>query len=81
MGLLPHFESFILFPNIDSFYGSGQDRQYTDFLKTRMPSGPFNPRSYFFNVPAPPESIIRDPLHEVMRMRVSIFVLPAVLSF
>ena len=50
---------------------SGQDRQYNDFLKPRKPVGSFNPREYFFDTSAPAASIIRDPLYEVIQMRVS----------
>ncbi|KAI0316674.1 hypothetical protein OF83DRAFT_1172648 [Amylostereum chailletii] len=47
----------------------GQLRLYNDFLKPRRPSGPFNPREYFFDQASPSASIIRDPLYEVMQLR------------
>lgn len=49
---------------------SGQLRQYNDLLKTMRPSGPYNPRDYFFNATASTTSIIRDPLYEFLEMRV-----------
>ncbi|KDQ60855.1 hypothetical protein JAAARDRAFT_31853 [Jaapia argillacea MUCL 33604] len=47
----------------------GQDRLYREFLKPRRPLGHFNPRDYSFDVNAPPISLIRDPMHEVMQMK------------
>ena len=37
------------------------------------PTGPFNPRDYFFNATASTTSIIQDPLYEFLQMRVCLF--------
>lgn len=47
---------------------------YTEFLKKRRPNVKYNSREYWFENDESPsmDSIIRDPLHEYLAMRVSI---------
>ena len=48
----------------------GQIRLFREFLQPRRPAGHFNPKEYFDDLNAPSLSIIRDPLHETVRMMV-----------
>ena len=50
--------------------GRGQIRLFREFLQPRRPAGHFNPKEYFNDLNAPSLSIIRDPLHEAVRMMV-----------
>ncbi|THH32115.1 hypothetical protein EUX98_g2062 [Antrodiella citrinella] len=47
----------------------GQLRLYNEFLKVRRPNISHNPREYWFGVETPTQSIIRDPLYDVLYMR------------
>ncbi|TCD69730.1 hypothetical protein EIP91_006497 [Steccherinum ochraceum] len=47
----------------------GQLRLYNEFLKNRRPNIPHNPREYWFGSETPTNSIIRDPLYDVLYMR------------
>jgi anaphase-promoting complex subunit 5 len=49
---------------------SGQSRLFREFLKPRRPIGSFSPKEYFFDANAAQLSIIRDPMYEVIQMRV-----------
>jgi hypothetical protein len=48
----------------------GQIRLFREFLQPRRPAGHFNPKEYFNDLNAPSLSVIRDPLHETVRMMV-----------
>lgn len=56
----------------DTCSSSGQERQFADFLRQKRPHGQYMDREYWFRPGDPLGSMIRDPLYEVMQMRVSI---------
>ncbi|KAH8099478.1 hypothetical protein BXZ70DRAFT_227681 [Cristinia sonorae] len=47
----------------------GQLRLYNEYLKPRRPNIPHHPREYWFGSDTPLNSIIRDPLYEVLYLR------------
>lgn len=49
---------------------SGQERLFQDFLKNKRTGLSYSPREYWFSSFHPVGSLIRDPLHEVLSMRV-----------
>ena len=50
---------------------SGQKAMYDRYLLPKKPDGASGPRSYWFGSPVPFGSHIRDPLYDVMALRVS----------
>ncbi|KAG6832387.1 hypothetical protein H0H92_002655 [Tricholoma furcatifolium] len=48
----------------------GQDRLYQEFLLPRRPPGDFNSRAYAHDAPSTLADKIRDPLYEIIQMRV-----------
>jgi hypothetical protein len=63
-------KDFKLYANIYITLIRGQDRLYREYLKWRRPGGPFNPKEYFFDTSPAHLSVIRDPIYEVIQMRV-----------
>jgi len=49
----------------------GQNRLFREFLKSRRPAAPFNPKEYFFDASSAHLSVIRDPIYEVIQMKAS----------
>lgn len=49
----------------------GQERMFHDFLKPKQPGNVFSPKEYWFDAQGSIGSTIRDPLYEVLSMRVS----------
>jgi hypothetical protein len=48
----------------------GQSRLFREFLQSRRPSGYYSPKEYFFDATTSHLSIIRDPIYQVIQMRV-----------
>lgn len=49
----------------------GQFRLYREFLASRRPNGPFNPKEYLFDVEYDKLTPIRESLYQLLQLRVS----------